>query len=339
MNIPHDNAPQSPQGVNEKPRRKAMLIINPISGTGDKRGLAETVVSNMGEAGFDIDVRMTTCRGDATRLATEASAAGYDSVFCAGGDGTVNETAKALCGSATALGIVPSGSGNGLARHLGVPVNVKLALEVLKQNNIIEGDYGTVNDRPFFCTFGVGFDAAVSHSFAKQSRRGLLMYMKSALTEYIKYRSETYTISANGKILTEKAFVIACCNASQYGNNAYIAPDASITDGLLDIIIIHQGSPIDTALVGVDLFTGYINKNTMIHSLRAPAAVIYRNSEGPAHIDGEPMVMEDIMDIKCHHRGLRIYAPTDRSQFRPLLTPLGSIWRGMTRSVTGIFKK
>lgn len=308
-------------------RPKAMLIINPISGTGNKKGLAEEVTVRMSQAGYDTDISITTCRGDATRIAKEAAGKGYYAVLAAGGDGTVNETAKALCGTDTALGIIPSGSGNGLARHLGIPIDLRRSLDVITRNNIIEGDFGTVNGRPFFCTFGVGFDAAVSHSFARQSRRGLLTYMKSALTEYLKYRSETYTISANGKILTEKAFVIACCNASQYGNNAYIAPDASITDGLLDIIIIHQGSPIDTALVGMDLFTGYINKNTMIRSLRAPAAVIYRSQEGPAHIDGEPMVMEDIMEIKCHHRGLKILAPDETRSFRPIITPMQSIWR------------
>jgi diacylglycerol kinase family enzyme len=123
--------------------------------------------------------------------------------------------------------------------------------------------------------------------------------------------------------------VVACCNASQYGNNAYIAPKASITDGLLDIIIIHQGSPIDTAMVGMDLFTGYIDSNTLIHSLRAPAAVIYRPNEGPAHIDGEPMILDDIMDIKCHRHGLNIFIPGDKEQFRPLVTPVRSLWRNI----------
>lgn len=313
-------------------RRKAMLIINPISGTGKKQGLAEAVIDRLGREGFDVDVRVTTCRGDATRLAREAAEKGYTSVIAAGGDGTVNETAKALCGTDVILGIIPSGSGNGLARHLKIPISVQHSLEVIAKGKVVSSDYGTVNDKPFFCTFGVGFDAAVSHSFAKQSRRGLITYIKSALTEYLKYKPETYTISANGKILTEKAFVIACCNASQYGNNAYISPDASITDGLLDIIIIHQGSPIDTAVVGIDLFTGYINKNTMIHSLRAPAAVIYRNSSGPAHIDGEPMILDDIMDIKCHHRALSIYVPSDEnSRFRPIITPFQTTFGFMRR--------
>ncbi len=253
----------------------AMLIINPISGTAKKTGLDAKVEKAMSEAGYNLDVRFTTCRGDATRLASEAVAKGYDVVLAAGGDGTVNETAQALCGSPVTFGIIPAGSGNGLARHIGIPVNVDAALDVVARGIVAKCDYGTVNSHPFFCTFGVGFDAAVSHSFAKQSRRGMFTYLKSALTQYIHYKPDTYTISANGKILTERAFVVACCNASQYGNNAYIAPKASITDGLLDIIIIHQGSPIDTAMVGMDLFTGYIDSNTLIHSLRAPADLPY----------------------------------------------------------------
>lgn len=308
-----------------------MLIINPISGTGKKQGLDTKVEKAMGALGYDVDVRVTTCRGDATRLAAEAVSKSYGAVLAAGGDGTVNETAQALCGSDVTFGIIPSGSGNGLARHINIPVNVDAALDVIARGIVAKCDYGTVNSRPFFCTFGVGFDAAVSHSFAKQSRRGMFSYIKSALTSYIKYKPDTYTISANGKVLTEKAFVVACCNASQYGNNAYIAPKASITDGLLDIIIIHQGSPIDTAMVGMDLFTGYIDSNTLIHSLRAPAAVIYRQNEGPAHIDGEPMMMEDIMDIKCHHEGLKVFIPGDKEPFKPLVTPMRSLWRSIFR--------
>ena len=307
----------------------AMLIINPISGTAKKDGLDAKAEKAMRAAGYNVDVRFTTCRGEATRFAAEAVSKGYDSVIAAGGDGTINETAQALCGTAVKFGIIPAGSGNGLARHIGIPVNVDAALDVISRGIVAKCDYGTVNNLPFFCTFGVGFDAAVSHNFAKQSRRGLFTYLKSAFTQYINYKPDTYTISANGKILTERAFVVACCNASQYGNNAYIAPKASITDGLLDIIIIHQGSPIDTAMVGMDLFTGYIDSNTLIHTLRAPSAVIYRSNEGPAHIDGEPMMLDDIMDVKCHHHGLNVLIPGDKQPFRPLVTPVQSFWRNL----------
>lgn len=313
--------------MNNMDPRRAMLIINPISGTGKKKGLPEMVEKKMTSLGYELDIRFTTCRGDATRLSKEASDGGYGLVLAAGGDGTVNETAKALCGTETALGIIPAGSGNGLARHIGIPIDARASLGVIETGRIVDCDFGQVNGRPFFCTFGVGFDAAVSHAFAKQSRRGLMMYLKSTLSQYLNYKPETYSISANGKVLTEKAFVIACCNASQYGNNAYVAPDASIRDGLLDIVIIHQGSPIDTAMVGMDLFTGYINKNTLIHSFRAPAAVIYRSGEAPAHIDGEPLMLGDILDVKCRHNGLKILIPESKPAFRPMVTPLRSIWR------------
>ena len=318
--------------------QKIMLVINPISGTGNKKEVAPAVEQRVSELGFDLDVRLTGGRGDATRFAREASDAGYYGVIACGGDGTVNETATALCGSRTALGIIPAGSGNGLARHLGIPVDLGAALDVICSRNIVASDYGTVNDTPFFCTFGMGFDAAVSHRFARQSRRGLLSYIKSALSEYIQYRPQTYTLSANGKLLTEKAFLVAVCNASQWGNNAYIAPEASLTDGLLDITVVHSGSPIDAAVMGMDIFTGLINKNTMVHCFRAPAVVIYRSKEGEAHIDGEPMMLPDIIDIKCHRGALRIFTPESHDDFKPLVTPLKGMLRDARLSINHIFK-
>lgn len=316
-----------------------MLIINPISGTGNKKDVPPTVERRVKELGFELDLRYTGGRGDATTFAAEAAAAGYHGVIACGGDGTINETATALCGTNTALGIIPAGSGNGLARHLGIPVDLHSALDIICSQNIVASDYGSVNDTPFFCTFGMGFDAAVSHRFARQSRRGLLSYVRSALSEYIQYKPQTYTLSANGKLLTEKAFLVAVCNASQWGNNAYIAPEASITDGLLDIIVVHSGSPIDTAVMGMDIFTGLISKNTMVHCFRAPAVVIYRAKEGEAHIDGEPMILPDILDIRCHRRDLHIFTPKSHDEFKPVVTPLKEMLRDATLTLNHIFNK
>jgi YegS/Rv2252/BmrU family lipid kinase len=319
--------------------KKIKLIINPISGTATKKGLAEKIEKSMTRQGYEIDTQLTTGRGDATRFAQEAIAHNYHAVLACGGDGTVNETATALCGSKVALGIIPAGSGNGLARHLGIPIDPILSLDVIEEHHIVDCDYGTVNNQPFFCTFGVGFDAAVSHRFARQHRRGPLSYIKSAISEYIQFNPQTYTISANGEILTEKAFLVACCNASQYGNNAYIAPEASITDGLLDITIVHSGSPLDTAVFGMDLMTGYINRNTLIHSFRTPAAAIYRNGDGPAHLDGEPIVMPDIMDVRCHRHDLRIFVPTSETVFRPILTPMSAMMRDIKIAAQNLIRK
>ncbi len=316
---------------------RLLLIINPISGVWDKQGLDSLVMLSLQAQGYAVDVKYTTGKGDATQLALDAVSNGYFGVIAAGGDGTVNETASALCGTKTALGIVPTGSGNGLARHLGIPIDPELSLEVIARRHVVDCDYGTVNGLPFFCTFGVGFDAAVSGSFAKQRKRGKFTYIKSAISEYVKYNPQVYTISANGKILTEKAFIIACCNASQYGNNAYIAPEANITDGLLDITIVHAGSPLDTAVLGVDLFSGYINRNTLIHTFRAPAAVIYRSSGGPIHLDGEPLEMDEIMEVKCHRKALKIFTPTSVSRFRPIVTPINSFFQEARIAISHVF--
>lgn len=319
--------------------RKLLLIINPISGTDNKEKIEPLVRKYLEPLGYKVRVDYTCAHGDATRLAHWAVDNGYFGVIAAGGDGTVNETAIALCDTDTALAIIPCGSGNGLARHLGIPIDIADSIKIISEGHILACDYGSVNRRPFFCTFGVGFDAAVSETFAKQRRRGKFSYLKSAISEYVNYNPQVYTISANGHILTEKAFLIACCNASQYGNNAYIAPEASITDGLLDITIIHAGSPLDTAFVGVDLFTGYINSNTLIHSFRAPAAVIYRSAEGPVHLDGEPITMGDVMSIKCHHESLKIFTPKNQVEFRPIITPIENIMRDISLSFNRIFGK
>lgn len=323
----------------EKKNRHIMLIINPISGTGSKRGLTEFATNFLSKIGYDIDVVYTTGRGDATRLAKKAIEQNYHAVLAAGGDGTINETAAALCDSNVALGIIPAGSGNGLARHLNIPIDPIQSLNVIAENNIIDCDYCSVNERPFFCTFGVGFDATVSEKFAKQNKRGKFMYVKSAISEFLNYTPQEYTISANGKTFTEKAFIVACCNASQYGNNAYIAPRASITDGLIDVTIVHSGTPLDTAMVGVDLFTGYLDRNTLIHTFRTPSVVITRTNEGPAHLDGEPLIMPDTISIECHHKGLKIFIPQKDVPFRPIITPVNSMWNDFKIALSNIFRR
>ncbi|MCM1521628.1 MAG: diacylglycerol kinase family lipid kinase [Muribaculaceae bacterium] len=300
---------------------KARLVINPISGTRNKEGLDKYVEEQLAPLGWEIETFYTRGHGDATRLALEAAAEGCDAVFAAGGDGTVNESAAALCGKQTALGIIPCGSGNGLARHLGIPVDIREGIRVISENQPHAIDYATVNDRKFFCTFGVGFDAAVSEAFAGKKKRGKLMYLQSTFQTYAHYEPEHYTITAGGRTLTEKAFLVAVCNASQYGNNAYIAPSAVIDDGLLDVMIIHAGNPFSTALVGFDMLTGMIEKNVLIHTFRTSSLTIKRNDEGPSHLDGEPLQMGPELDICCHHEGLRVIAPAKSVEVKPFITP------------------
>lgn len=311
------------------PAPRALLIINPISGVSGKQGLAEHVMATLAPTGWQIEVAYTTCHGDATRLARRAVEQHCEIVLAAGGDGTINETAAALCGTSATLGIIPCGSGNGLARHLGIPIDVDLALQTILRGHRLVSDYATVNGLPFFCTFGVGFDAEVSCSFAKQKRRGKLSYVRSAIAEYVRYRPQLYTISAEGRVMTEKAFLVAVCNASQYGNNAYIAPHASITDGLLDVTIIHAGTPLNTVLAGADIMTGLIANNATIDVFRTPRLTITRTADGPAHIDGEPIHIDNVMRISCHPGSLSVFTPEEHEhrRFYPLLTPMADALR------------
>lgn len=306
-----------------------MLIINPISGTMKKSGLDTKVVNRLKPAGFDVDVRFTERAGHATELAAEAAAGGYYGVIAAGGDGTINETACGLINTGVPMGIIPAGSGNGLARHIEIPIDFGKAIDIIAENNPVDVDYGTLNGAPYFCTMGVGFDAAVSHRFASQGKRGLMMYVKSMIELCRVYKPETYTLSFNGQTVTHRAFVIAVANASQYGNNAYVAPQASIRDGLLDVTIIHCDSLLDMGGIGLDLMTGYLDKNTHVTTFRTPAVTIYRNAEGPAHMDGEPRVLGEILDVKCHQGGLKMFVPKKKKPFRPIITPISSTTRNV----------
>ena len=168
-------------------KKKIWFIINPISGTKDKAGIVAAIHKYMTPDRFDIEIRYTQCKGHAAKIAAEAISHNVDIVVAVGGDGTVNETARALIHTHVALGIVPCGSGNGLARHLGLPMNPKKALAVISECNICPLDYGLINGQPFFCTAGVGFDAFLSDMFNKSSHRGLLSYVENALKAGVTY--------------------------------------------------------------------------------------------------------------------------------------------------------
>jgi YegS/Rv2252/BmrU family lipid kinase len=226
-----------------------------------------------------------------------------------GGDGTINEVASALCGSNTALGIIPCGSGNGLARHLGVPVNMEKAIQIINLDNVESLDYCTVNDHPFFCTCGVGFDAHVSEKFALSGKRGPLTYIQNTLVEYLKYRPQKYHIEIDDEVISEEAFLIACGNASQYGNNAFIAPKASMHDGLIDVTVIHPFTPLDTAIMSFLLFTRHLDQDINITTYRVPELVIRRSKPGVMHIDGDPIMMQANLHIKCHKGGIKMLLP------------------------------
>lgn len=271
-------------------KKTLLAIINPISGTTKKEYVPELLDKLIDKDKFALTVRFTQYAGHATELTKEAIKNNFYGVMAIGGDGTINEVASALCGSNTALGIIPCGSGNGLARHLGVPINMEKAIQIINLDNVESLDYCTVNDHPFFCTCGVGFDAHVSEKFALSGKRGPLTYIQNTLVEYLKYRPQKYHIEIDDEVISEEAFLIACGNASQYGNNAFIAPKASMHDGLIDVTVIHPFTPLDTAIMSFLLFTRHLDQDINITTYRVPELVIRRSKPGVMHIDGDPII-------------------------------------------------
>lgn len=307
--------------------RKILALINPISGTLNKDSLPKSIDKIIDSEKFEIEIKYTEHANHAYELSKEAAANGYYGVLAIGGDGTVNEVASALCDTETALGIIPLGSGNGLARHLRIPLNIDKAISIINENHIENFDYCTANDRKFFCTCGLGFDAQVSSTFAKRGKRGPVGYFQSAISEYIKYRSQTYKITSSNGIITEKAFIIACGNASQYGNNAYITPNADMQDGEIDVTVMLPITPFDTVMLGLLLFSKHIDQDVNIISFRTADLSIERESEGIMHLDGEPVNMPKTIEIKCHKGGLKIFVPTEsKEKFKFLSTVESDFW-------------
>ena len=290
-------------------RRKILAIINPVSGIRSKDKIPRLIETAVDHERNDVSIIMTEYAGHAHELAQMAVNDHFDIVVAIGGDGTVNETGSALCGTDTALAIVPCGSGNGLARHLRISMNASRALQVLNNGVVGQFDYCTVNGKPFFCVCGMGFDAAVSNKFANEGTRGFITYIKTALTEYINYKPQAYKIDIDDKSMTDKAFVIACCNAAQYGNNAYIAPRATMQDGLIDVTVMHPFSPAASPLIGARLFLRQLGHDNHVSIYRGTHVVIERRHDDVIHIDGDPLMMPARVVIKNVSKGIKILVP------------------------------
>ena len=285
---------------------KIAFIINPLSGTGKKEDIPKLIQQELDATVFEPEVVFTERRGHGTELAKAFVEKGFQIVVAVGGDGTVNEVGQSLIHTNSCLGIVPIGSGNGLARHLDIPMNIKKAIRQLNSSEPIMMDYGLVNSRPFFCTCGTGFDAYVSTEFAKGKKRGIMSYIEKVITGYFTYKSQNYHLQGEGIDLNTKAFVITFANASQWGNNAYIAPQASVQDGKLDISIMSSFPIIAIPGLALQLFAKTIDKDLFMTTLRSRDIALIREESGPFHYDGEPYVEGKEILIKTIADGLRV---------------------------------
>ena len=285
--------------------RNIAFIVNPISGTKAKSRVAKLIRELLDTQQFAPTVVVTEYAGHATQLAQQFAMQDYSAVVAVGGDGTVNEVACGLIGTNTALGIIPNGSGNGFARHLDISTRMNRAIEMLNSSEVINVDYGLVNDIPFFSTFGVGFDAVVAHDFA-DSNRGFKGYVQSIFKDLFQYKPETYHLAGEGFDIDSKAFLINFANAGQWGYDAYIAPKASVQDGLLDVAIVTEFPMTAAPGLALSLFTKDIDENLHMNTIRTKQMTLTRNSEGPAHIDGTPTTLPAQLRVRIVEDGLKV---------------------------------
>ena len=281
------------------------FIVNPVSGTKSKSRLAKLIRESLDLQQFAPTVVVTEYAGHATQLAQQFALQDYYAVIAVGGDGTINEVASGLIGSQTALGVVPNGSGNGFARHLDISTRMNRAIEMLNSSEPIFIDYGTVNDKPFFSTCGVGFDAVVAENFSN-TERGLKGYMQTIVKDLFQYKPETYHIEGDGINITTTSFLINFANASQWGYEAYIAPKASVQDGWLDIAVVSEFPMVVAARLALSLFTKTINDMLHMNAFRAKEIVLTRENEGIMQIDGTPVIMPAKLHVKIVEDGLKV---------------------------------
>lgn len=274
--------------MTQQKKEKIFLIINQYAGHKEGAKAVEFVIPYLIKNGYFVEYSFTNHPGHATELALKASADGFDMVVAVGGDGTVNEVAQGLIGANTLMGVIPMGSGNGLARELGISMNMHKSAQALVRGKNLELDVCKLNEQRFLCTSGIGFDAMIAYKMSKAASRGFLKYVQLVVQESIFYKPLDVKMKIDGVLIEEPVFLITFANASQFGNNAFIAPDASMTDGLIDVVVVRKFAKIWMPVFAVALFSKLIPKLPFVDCYKAKQIELQLADSPYFHFDGEP---------------------------------------------------
>ena len=286
-------------------KQKIRFIINPISGVGKKGDLPEQIEKYLDHSKFNYDIVFTEYRKHAKKLAYEASMNGVDIVCAVGGDGSVHEVGTSLIGTQTKLAILPCGSGNGLARHMGIPVNIPKAIECINKEASIRMDTVLVNDKPFLGIGGYGFDAIVAKKFDSYHKRGFWSYVKLVLREFMRYNPINISVDLNGEIKTMPVVLCTIANASEFGNGFVVSPTSDVTDGKIELCILKPFSMWFAPSVIYRFFRRTSHKSKFAEVIPFQKARI-KLSQKIAHYDGEPFDVRDELNIQVVPSSLNI---------------------------------
>lgn len=313
-------------------RKKILFIINPVSGIGKQKSIQGLILNEMDPLLWQTEIIYTSHKGHAYELSFRA-AGFYNLVVAVGGDGTVNEVGRGLIGSNTALGIIPTGSGNGLARHLEIPFKINRALKALNNPLIKPIDVIKINDYYSLNVAGIGFDAYISHKFATKRNRGPLAYMHLITREFANYKSAKYKVTIGQQTQEWDAFLISFANSTQYGNNFHIAPQARIDDGLIDVCLIRDFPKVTAPALLISMLDQSIDKNKYDVIIKASEVLIEHEEDLIGHVDGEPIHLGKRVQVNILPLALNVAAPpANLKQTQNILSPLIEMLPAMTRN-------
>ncbi|MBX2905094.1 MAG: diacylglycerol kinase family lipid kinase [Taibaiella sp.] len=290
-------------------QKHIVFIVNPKSGTERRKEIEAAVRNNLDKTRFTYEIQETQFAKHGTQLAKEAAEKGAYAVVAVGGDGSVNDVATGLEGSDTILGIIPKGSGNGMARTMGIPLPVEEALKVINREHVQAIDVAYANDRLFISNAGVAFDALISKKFAKSERRGLAVY-SWLVTKYMwLYKEWDFSITVDGKQLKEKAFMVNVANGKQFGYNFHIAPMADYTDGLLDVIVIRKFPKILGGVIALRAMTGTIANSPFVRHYKGKEVTITHPDLRLMQTDGDAHECANLIRFSIKHAAQRVFVP------------------------------
>jgi diacylglycerol kinase (ATP) len=286
-------------------KKKALFIINPVSGGKKKDGVPALIDQYLDSSVLDHEIVFSTLETPISQISKQAVQT-FDIIVAVGGDGTVNETASAIAGTDKILGIIPFGSGNGLARFLKIPLNTIKAIQNLNNYRTEAIDSGKINDQWFFNMAGMGFDAHISEVFSHGKTRGFRQYFKSSVQEISTYKAQNYNIVIDGKEYNREAFMLSFANSSQYGNNAHVSPNASLHDGLIDVCIIKPFPVFRLPEMGLRMLTKTSEGSKFVEIIRGKHVKVKRNAPDAVHLDGEPQIMGAEAEILIVPNSLKV---------------------------------
>lgn len=289
-------------------KKKILFIVNPISGVGRHKTIEKLIDQKLDRTLFDYELAYTKASKHAIELSKRGVDENFDTVVAVGGDGSVNEVGRSLIGTRTSLGILPCGSGNGAARHMEIPTNLVKAMEVINRGNSTTIDTFQINNETAINVAGIGFAAHIAHEFSRLKKRGFRNYLKIAVRDSMKYRSQPCEIELHGKTQKLNAFIIDIANGAQWGNNAVIAPQAENNDGELDLCVVRDFPLINFPIMATRLFTHSIHRSKFVEITKITEAVI-RQENSYAHIDGEPVMIGNEVRVKINPLSLNVLVP------------------------------